>query len=187
MLIGFNNIHFSWKETILLIEERRERRERARRGRGRERERLREGKKKKARVSFHFQVRPWDDAFEKALYRFRANEIKWCRPWQKGKPKLKAIYFHWGMWHCSGTINGLNIDTDMERENKKKERERETKIQSNDWWHRWVKREQSLDLDRLAVMIPIILFLSLFFSTLLSLNWECWNWQSKYLKHSQIL
>lgn len=28
------------------------------------------------------------------------------------------------MWHCSGTINGLNIDTDMERENKK-ERERE--------------------------------------------------------------
>lgn len=29
------------------------------------------------------------------------------------------------MWHCSGTINGLNIDTDMERENKKKERERE--------------------------------------------------------------
>lgn len=27
MLIGFNNIHFSWKETILLIEERRERRE----------------------------------------------------------------------------------------------------------------------------------------------------------------
>lgn len=67
------------------------------------------------------------------------------------------------MWHCSGTINGLNIDTDMERENKKKERERETKIQSNDWWHRWVKREQSLDLDRLAVMIPIILFLSLFF------------------------
>lgn len=40
------------------------------------------------------------------------------------------------MWHCSGTINGLNIDTDMERENKKKERERETKIQSNDWWHR---------------------------------------------------
>lgn len=32
MLIGFNNIHFSWKETILLIEERRERREGARRG-----------------------------------------------------------------------------------------------------------------------------------------------------------
>lgn len=29
------------------------------------------------------------------------------------------------MWHCSGTINGLNIDTDMERENKKKERERD--------------------------------------------------------------
>lgn len=30
------------------------------------------------------------------------------------------------MWHCSGTINGLNIDTDMERENKKKrERERQ--------------------------------------------------------------
>lgn len=28
------------------------------------------------------------------------------------------------MWHCSGTINGLNIDTDMERENKKK-RERQ--------------------------------------------------------------
>lgn len=30
MLIGFNNIHFSWKETILLIEERSERREGAR-------------------------------------------------------------------------------------------------------------------------------------------------------------
>lgn len=24
------------------------------------------------------------------------------------------------MWHCSGTINGLNIDRDMERKNKKK-------------------------------------------------------------------
>lgn len=39
MLIGFNNIHFSWKETILLIEERRERREGAREG-GREKEGL---------------------------------------------------------------------------------------------------------------------------------------------------
>lgn len=108
MLIGFNNIHFSWKETILLIEERRERREGARK------------RKKKRGASFHFQVRPWDDAFEKALYRFRANEIKWCRPWQKGKPKLKAIYFHWGMWHCSGTINGLSIDTEIWKERTKK-------------------------------------------------------------------
>lgn len=102
MLIGFNNIHFSWKETILLIEERRE--EKGARGRG-----------KKRGAPFHFQVRPWDEAFETALHRFTANEIKWCRPWQKGKPKLKAIYFHWGMWHCSGTINGLWVDRAIER------------------------------------------------------------------------
>lgn len=187
MLIGFNNIHFSWKETILLIEERRERRERARRGRGRERERLREGKKKKARVSFHFQVRPWDDAFEKALYRFRANEIKWCRPWQKGKPKLKAIYFHWGMWHCSGTINGLNIDTDMERENKKK-RERERDKDTKQWLVAQMSQERAKSRPGQISCNDSYYSISLsFFSTLLSLNWECWNWQSKYLKQSQIL
>lgn len=144
MLIGFNNIHFSWKETILLIEERRERREGARR-------------EKKRGASFHFQVRPWDDAFEKALYRFRANEIKWCRPWQKGKPKLKVIYFHWGMWHCSGTINGLSIDRDMERENKKRDKDSKK-------WHRRVKGEQSLDQGRFTVMISIIVFYSFFFT-----------------------
>lgn len=118
MLIGFNNIHFSWKETILLIEERRERREGARRG-----WRVESG------ASFHFQVRPWDDAFEIALYRFRANEIKWCRPWQKGKPKLKAIYFHWGMWHCSGTINRLSVDTEIwgEGTHEKEKRDKNTK------------------------------------------------------------
>lgn len=165
MLIGFNNIHFSWKETILLIEERRERERREgarRRGGGGGR-----GEKKKAWASFHFQVRPWDDAFEKALYRFRANEIKWCRPWQKGKPKLKAIYFHWGMWHCSGTINGLSIDTEIwgERTKKKRQRYKEMSGATDE-----SRERESLDQGRLTLMIYIIVFLLLFLHFLQSLN-----------------
>lgn len=52
MLIGFNNIHFSWKETILLIEERRERREGAR-------DRGKKKKKKKGFFSFSSASMRW--------------------------------------------------------------------------------------------------------------------------------
>lgn len=148
MLIGFNNIHFSWKEMILLIE-------RGERERG---ERERERGKKKRGASFHFQVRPWDNALEKALYRFRANEIKWCRPWQKGKPKLKAIYFHWGMWHCSGTINGLSTDTEMCRE--KKGRRYKALTGGTDESRIWTDKPKWL----------ILLYFFCLFSVLLTLN-----------------
>lgn len=65
----------------------------------------------------------------------------------------------------------------MEKENKK-----ETEIQRNDWWHRWVKREQRLDLHRLTVMISIIVFLFRFF-----LFWKYRLWLFKYLKYPKIL
>lgn len=142
MLIGFNNIHFSWKETILLIEERRER-EPA--------ERRKERERKKRGAPFHFQVRPWDDALEKALYRFRANEIKWCRPWQKGEPKLKAIYFHWGMWHCSGTINGGSTVTGRVKDKRWKIIKR---------WKRWADTKKSVAYPQWFVLLPFYLFLS---------------------------
>lgn len=146
MLIGFNNIHFSWKETILLIEERRERREE--RGGGGVGE---EG------ALFIFKCVHEMTLLKKRSTGSELMKLSDAGRGKKGKPKLKAIYFHWGMWLCSGTINGLSVDTEIWRW---RERKSTTEVQRSDWWHRWVKREsKNKTLGRLTAMIPIIAFL----------------------------
>lgn len=61
------------------------------------------------------------------------------------------------MWHCSGTINGLSVEAEIWREKTKKRQRHKEMTGGTD-----ESRVQSLDLDRLTLMICIIVPLFLF-------------------------
>lgn len=63
------------------------------------------------------------------------------------------------MWQCSGTINGLSVDTEIQRERTKRRQRYKEMTGGTDE----SRDSRSLDLDRLTARISIIVSLFLFF------------------------